>query len=403
MLRIRLEETRLAGVVALAVLSCLCACKESGGTPGGNGPPAESVRKELLSAISACEQTSTQAFQATAVELETATAALVATPEVGTLEAARAAYHRAMDAWQVIEAMQVGPALPRSKPGGAELRDHIYSWPLVSRCAIEEQIVARGYEAPDFPTSLVSRRGLYALEYLLFYEGVATACPPTSPVVSGGTWAALPAEELKARKRAYAAAAAKAVRVRADELVDAWAPAKGNFAGTLESAGSGNAVYPSVQMALNSVSDGLFYIDFEVKDLKLARPLGLRECEADTCPELVESRFAGRSKANLRANLVGFRRLVEGCEAGFAGKGFDDLMVAVGSEPLATRVKERLVAAEAALNAIEEQDLAQALVQDKASVRAFYDSLKGVTDLLKTEVVTVLDLELPQTLEGDND
>jgi predicted lipoprotein len=156
-------------------------------------------------------------------------------------------------------------------------------------------------------------------------------------------------------------------------------------------------------MALNSVSDALFYIDFEVKDLKLARPLGLRECEADTCPELVESIFAGRSKANLRANLVGFRRLVEGCEEGFAGKGFDDLMVAVGSEPLATRVKERLVAAEAALNAIEEQDLAQALVQDKASVRAFYDSLKGVTDLLKTEVVTVLDLELPQTLEGDND
>jgi hypothetical protein len=42
-------------------------------------------------------------------------------------------------------------------------------------------------------------------------------------------------------------------------------------------------------------------------------------------------------------------------------------------------------------------------VQDKASVRAFYDALKGVTDLLKTEVVTVLDLELPQTLEGDND
>jgi len=212
MLRIRLEESRRAGVFALAALACLCACKESGEKPGGNGPPAETARKELLSATAACEQTSTQAFRAAAAELETATAALVATPEAGKLEAARTAYHRAMDAWQVVEAMQVGPALPRSKPGGAELRDHIYSWPLVSRCAIEEQIVARGYEAADFPTMLVSRRGLYALEYLLFYEGVDTACPPTSPVVSGGAWAALPAEELKARKRAYAAAAAKAVR-----------------------------------------------------------------------------------------------------------------------------------------------------------------------------------------------
>jgi uncharacterized protein len=402
--RIRSEESLRAGVFALAALTWLCACKESGGKPdGGGGPPAETVRKELLSATGACEQTSAKRFQAAAVELEAATAALAATPEVGTREAARAAFHRAMDAWQVLEAMQVGPALPRSQPGGAELRDNIYSWPLVSRCAIEEQLVARGYESAGFPTTLVSRRGLYAVEYLLFYEGVDMACPPTSPVVAGGTWAALPAEELQARKRAYAAAAAKAVRVRADELVDAWDPAKGNFVGTLESAGPGNAVYPSVQMALNSVSDGLFYIDFEVKDLKLARPLGLRECEADTCPELLESRFAGRSKANLRANLEGFRRIVEGCGEGFAGKGFDDLMVAVGAEPLATRVKERLVAAEAALGAIEEPDLAQVLVQDKASVRAFYDALKGVTDLLKTEVATVLDLELPQTLEGDND
>jgi hypothetical protein len=36
-------------------------------------------------------------------------------------------------------------------------------------------------------------------------------------------------------------------------------------------------------------------------------------------------------------------------------------------------------------------------------VRALYDAVKGVTDVLKTEVVTVLDLELPQKVEGDND
>jgi predicted lipoprotein len=404
MLGIRLEKSRSGRVFALAALTFLCACKEGGSKPGGeNPPPAETARKEVLSATAACEQTSAKAFQAAAVELETATAALAATPDAGKREAARAAYHRAMDAWQVIEAMQVGPTLPRSQPGGAEFRDNIYSWPLVSRCAIEEQIVARGYESPDFPTTLVSRRGLYAVEYLLFYEGADTACSPGSPIVAGGTWAALPAEELQSRKRAYAAAAAKAVRERANQLVEAWEPGKGNFVGTLESAGPGNAVYPSVQMGLNSVSDALFYIDKEVKDSKVARPLGLVACEADTCPELLESRFAGRSKANLRANLLGFRRIVEGCGEGFAGKGFDDLMVAVGSEPLATRMRERMVAAEAALNAIEEPDLAQALVQDKASVRAFYDGLKGITDLLKTEVVTVLDLELPQAVEGDND
>ena len=36
-------------------------------------------------------------------------------------------------------------------------------------------------------------------------------------------------------------------------------------------------------------------------------------------------------------------------------------------------------------------------------VRALYDAVKGVTDLLKTELISVLDLELPTSLEGDND
>ncbi|MBN1208031.1 MAG: imelysin family protein [Myxococcaceae bacterium] len=404
MQRIRSEESRRAGVLVLAALTSLCACKEGGGKPdGGGGPGAEAERKELLSAVSACVRKSAGDFQALAAQLEAATGALATGPDAGRREAAREAYQRAMDAWQVLEVMQIGPAALRSLPGGQELRDNIYSWPLVSRCSLEEQLAARGYEASDFPTSLVSRRGLYAIEYLLFYEGSDTICPPSSPAVSSGGWAALSADELQARKRAYAAAAAAAVRQRADELVDAWAAGKGNFAQTLETAGPGNAVYPTSQAALNSVSDALFYVEKDVKDMKLAEPLGLRNCDADTCPESLESSFAGRSKANVRANLVGFRRIIEGCGEGFAGKGFDDLLVAVGSEPLAVKLRERVVAAEAALGAVEEADFREALVQDKASVRAVYDAIKGVTDLLKTELATVLDLELPQSLEGDND
>jgi 3-hydroxyisobutyrate dehydrogenase-like beta-hydroxyacid dehydrogenase len=83
--------------------------------------------------------------------------------------------------------------------------------------------------------------------------------------------------------------------------------------------------------------------------------------------------------------------------------GFDDLLGAVGTEALAAKLRERVVAAQAALQAVEEADLAQALVQDKASVRAVYDGLKGITDVMKTELATVLDLELPAAVEGDND
>ena len=46
-----------------------------------------------------------------------ATAPLPTSPDAGKREAAREAYQRAMDAWQVLEVMQIGPAALRSTPG----------------------------------------------------------------------------------------------------------------------------------------------------------------------------------------------------------------------------------------------------------------------------------------------
>jgi uncharacterized protein len=404
--RCRRTFPRGAVCALVATFLTLSGCKEESKPPPANGGPGgegETTRGALLTAAGGCILAGAQDFQRAAAGLESSVAAFAASPGAETRQTARAAFHAAMDAWQVSEVFQVGPAAPRTAAGGAELRDNIYSWPLVSRCAVEEQIVSKSYETPGFPSSLVSRRGLGALEYLLFYEGADTSCPATSPIVGGGTWAALSTEERESRKRAYAAVVAADVRRRADLLVEAWAVDKGNFLRTLETAGSGNAVYPTSQGALNALSDALFYVEREVKDMKLARPLALRDCDSGTCPELLESQFAGRSKANLRANLVGYRRMVEGCGPDYTGTGFDDLLVSVGSEPLAVRVRERVAAAQAALEAVDEPDLREALAQDKASVRALYDAVKGVTDLLKVDMVTVLDLELPSSVEGDND
>lgn len=393
-----------ASALVLAALVGLCACKGDMAKPdaGTGGNEVEASRTALLSAVGECVLSSAGEFLTEAQALEAATAAFVAKPEAGTRDAAREAFRRALSAWQVVEVMQLGPAAPRAVAGGADLRDNIYSWPLVSRCVLEEQVVSQGYAAASFPNSLVNRRGLHALEYLLFYEGTDTICPAGSPA-SGSAWTAIPAEEREARKRAYAAVVAADVSRRAEQLVAAWEPGQGGFLRTLETAGPGNAVYPTSQAALNAVSDALFYVESEAKDMKLAKPMGLRECESATCPELQESQYAGRSKENVRANLVGFRRLAEGCKPGYSGVGLDDLLETVGAGPLAARLREQTAAAQAAVDTIEEPDLREALAQDPASVRGLYDALKNVTDVLKIDVATVLDLELPQSVEGDND
>ncbi|HEY0715547.1 MAG TPA: imelysin family protein [Polyangia bacterium] len=372
-------------------------------TPGGEMPPPFS-RPALLRAFGNTALAAAQAFVPTAAELVRTTAAHEANPTDATLNAAREAFRAAFDVWQISEVMQFGPAAPKGgRPGGADFRDQIYLYPLVNRCAVEEEIVASGWKSPTFATSLANRRGFFALEYLLFYEGADTGCGAFSPIVAMGTWAALPAAERDARKRSYAAAVARDIQTRSTGLVDAWSPAKENFLETFATAGPGNRLFATPQAALNAVSDAVFYFEREMKDSKLARALGLRECMAPACPEFLESPFADRSKTAFAANLVGFRRLMEGGGANYTGLGFDDLLASVGAGDLATTLRERTVAVEAALAAVDEPDFELTLAQDAASLRALYDALKSVTDLLKTQFTTVLNLELPQGLEGDND
>jgi 3-hydroxyisobutyrate dehydrogenase-like beta-hydroxyacid dehydrogenase len=192
--------------------------------------------------------------------------------------------------------------------------------------------------------------------------------------------------------------------MRAVGLDAAWDPAAGNFTQTLRTAGAGSPIYASTQDALNQVSDALFYIEGMVKDRKLAPPLGLNIdlCTSEICPELRESLY-GRSKVNLLANVDGLRRVVEGCGPDYSGFGFDDLLVAVGSPVVAETLRMRAAAIRPAIEAVEEPDLDLALVQDKASVRAVYDAFKGVTDILKVDFATILDLELPAGILGDVD
>jgi uncharacterized protein len=220
------------------------------------------------------------------------------------------------------------------------------------------------------------------------------------PSFATGPWAAVAPDELAARRRAYVVAAAADLRARADSLVAAWDPAQGNFLGKLQTAGQGSAVFASTQAALNAVSDGLFYFESEVKDMKVAAPLGRVPCAAPPC---FESRFGGLSKENIRANVVGVRRLIRGCGVDGEELGFEDLLRAVGQQALADSLVSGLAGVDVALDAIEEPDLAPALTADPASVQAIYDALRVVTTLLKVDMISVLDLELPMGLEGDVD
>ena len=338
-----------------------------------------------------------QEFATAAEALESATAAWAGSGSTEDRQAARVAWRAAMDQWQQAELMLVGPAGAMDLvAGGEDLRDAIYSWPIVNRCRVDQELVGGAYTDADvFATENVNVRGLDTLEALLFIESEENGCAPNSSINTSGAWAEI-VSELDQRRAAYAATAATLVRRDADALVAAW---ETDFMGVIRSAGTGSELYPSAQEALNGISDALFYLDKEAKDMKVAVPAGISmDCLAESCPEDRESLYANDSLPHLANNVRGFRFVFTGAD----GIGFDDLLTEAGAEDLSTQILEAVDAALALLEGLE-TDIPTLLAEDSAGLDPVHEALKTITDLLKTQFVTVLDLELPMRAEGDND
>jgi uncharacterized protein len=382
---------------------------ELGGSGGGGGLlepeiPEETFSKAaFLRQVADCAVARYQDFEAHAVALDQAAKANVAEPTEATANAARDAWLAANASWQVAETFRFGPAARTADEdaGAEELRDQIYAWRFGGRCPVETALVDKVYESASFGSSLINNRGLGAAEYLLFYPGSDNECPAYSAINSKGTWTALGVSETATRKREYAAAVAADVLKNAQKLLRAWDPAAGNFRHKLTHPGSGS-VYPNEQAALNAVWHGIFYVEKEVKDYKLGTPLGVAECVSGLCPESLESRFAKVSTANIRQNYLGFRRLFQGCGGNYTGLGFDDWLDAIGASDLRGRMLTALDGAQQAIDALD-PPLEVAITGHTDRVWAVYMALKQLTDLLKSEFVTVLDLELPAGAGSDND
>lgn len=394
----------LVPAALFAAVVAAAACREPDTTtPLGGAPLPDSGtfdRRALRGALAeiVAEEASTFADESASL------AAALDGASPGKLDGARAAFRSAMLAWERSEVLQLGPAATSDRPGGQNLRDAIYSWPTTSACLVDQQIVSRAYEAPDFAkTALVSARGLGALEYLLFHDAAENACAPTAAINSAGTWAALAKEELASRRLSFARVVARDVAAQGALLRDAWAATKGNFGEALRTAGEGSAVYATERDALSAVSDALFYLEASAKDRKLAPLVGIANCASASCPEAVELPHSGLGALALRKNLEGFGLIMFGRSGDAAALGLDDLLAAVGAQALADRMRQDHAAALAAVDALGAGPLAKTLASDPAKVRAAHDAVKRLTDDLKTDFVTVLSLELPARVDGDND
>ena len=405
-MKISLQKRILAAFIfaALNVYACSEAGDDSSDSVPGEGvllPDGTAFsRDSLLESFGACLVAQAEKFEEQSQAFSVAANAAAADPEQR--EAAQQAWQSTIDLWQELEVMQIGPAGIATEPGGQGLGDAIYAWPMTNPCAIDGHLAAETYVNDAGGVTNVAN-GLGAAEYLLFYDGNDNACASDDELNISGVWETLDTNVLSLRRSAYAAFAADTVATAASSLVNAWSPAGEDFLAELIQAGEGSRTYGKKRVAINAVSDALFYVEWNTKDNKLGRPLGLIGCEEEFCPDLVESEYAHRSKEHLRNNLVGFRKLFMGCGVNNEGLGFDDYLYAVGQPELGEAIDQAALATIEALDAIEQADLATALEEDIESVFAVHSALGQVTDLLRSDFLTVLRLELPVLVQGDND
>ena len=303
------------------------------------------------------------------------------------LNVARADWFASVSEWQELELMQVasfGSSL--SAIGGADVRDSIYSWPLNNPCRIDQVTVSQEYLNPDFgDTALVSMRGLDAIEYLLFAP-IETECPSQVPPVSDGTWDALTTDEILQQRLDYALVLAQEIQSDIETQKTFW------------SQGFPFDLYESDVQALNEVFNGMLYVEEMIKERKIHHPLGLKEdCTVD-CHLDTEGWYAEVSTEFLLANLQGVKLLLQGVDS----EGLKGVLVATGETELAVEI-EALV--DGLIVELEKIDvpLSTVMEQNPERLDTIQNNLSELTTLLKWDVATVLQMEIPQQSAGDND
>lgn len=367
-----------------------------GAAPVSNGAFS---REALRAAAAECASWQYCQFDGAAEALATRVQELSVAPSLPALEGAQAAWRNAMALWSRVELFQFGPLGSRAESAGKDIyegqgiRDLVYSWPASARCRVEDQLITQTFATRGMDPVLISGKGLFGLEYLLFYPGGDTAC--TATTATGRAWAQLDGATIAVRKRAYAAAIAADIAAKGQRLRDAWSPSGGNFTPVFVGAGG---AYPDEQETMNVLAWSLVYLEREVKDWKLGVPAGYTLTSPVTTPE---SPFAGIATQNLQNNLRGFRSLFQGCGEEGEGIGFDDWLIEVGHPELAADMIAAWARAQAAADAFPPLHTASV-----AQIDALYQTIKGLTDLLKADFFgpgSPLNLELPGSVEGDTD
>lgn len=364
---------RSAALVFVSVLVAACSSDDKDPQPTPTpGPDPQLVLRDLGDVVIVPVY---REFRARAQELTGAARALCQAPAAASLDALQDAWLAARGPWKRSEAFAFGPVVDLRTDTAIDF------WPIrvssIEAELVKSEPVPEGYASALGDTV----KGLPVLEYILFDpEGGDAAVLARLADANGPT-----------RTCAYAVALTVDIEARALALVDAWDPAKGDFAGELARAGMGSETYPERARAINAVVNAFVQLVQEVEGIKLATPLGLRD-GGEAQPQSAESWRSDSSRQDILDNLAGIRSMYMTSYGERTGVSFHDAVTALDAD-LAAAIVAQLDATEAAVTAIA-LPLDQAVIDTPEVVNAAFESTKELFRLMAVDMVTVLGVTL---------
>ncbi len=376
------------GVLVMLSLSLFSACSSKSNQDSSNSSNNQdlSLKQDVLKQFDLMMLSKLDAFFMAYGILETKVSDWQKAPsDLSLQQKAQIAWSEAMVIWQGIEMAQVSALCASDKcQNGADFRDQIYAWPLSNVCKIDQMILNQEITtSAQFASKLPNTYGLGALEVLLFDSSLEHHCP--TAVGIDARWQEMGEAETWQRRAQYALAVADyGVQVNLG-LKEAW-----------ESLAS-----QDLQVSLDEIFSALMYLDLMVKDDKIGIPAGIHiDCEGDgICLDRVEFIYAPDDLKAIAENLKMTRKIIEIV--------FQPLLKAQASANMETSpLDERLLASiDQALSKTADlgNDLEDTLQNRLADVTALHTAIKEIVALLRSEMMTRLNLSVPKEGASDND
>lgn len=329
-------------------------------------------------------------------------------------KAAQDQWEVAMLAFHVMDAASIGPA---EKIGDEEvitgpLSENIYSWPFFNFCGVDQEVQKYTQGTPINKKMSSNRKGLAALEYVLFEKTLDTQCS-LKAMPKMAEWVAQTTLKKKQDRCALAQFYAEDIVSKAELLNEAWDPTRENYTVSLVD----NTEYKSVTAAVNAMSDALFSLE-TLKDKKLGAAINVsaESCGEVKCMDRVEHKWSGLSLKAMAASIQGFKEAFYGANnSTVKAFGFDDYLISKGHPELVQEMEQMINKAINKVNTLDAEGtfFDQLTAADTGGcdgqkmtsqpLCSLYDDVRAVTTAHKTDILTILSLKAPATFQGDND